>query len=56
MGVRLAEDILNGLVDCKHIGQQMKLECCLEAWYLLLWMVSASLSGISMLNSCSAGS
>jgi hypothetical protein len=54
-GVGLAQDVLDGLLDCRRgrISLKMASEPGVATQYLLEWMVSASLSGISMLNSCS---
>ncbi len=49
VGVGLADNVGDGLVDWFILVRGRSLKC--KGGDLLLWMVSASLSGISMLNS-----
>lgn len=46
----LGKDVLDGLINCIWISKQNLCSVCLL--HVPLWMASASLSGISMENSC----
>ncbi len=51
VGVGLADNVRDGLVDCSSWSGGAYLSRHVGGGDLLLWIVSASLSGISMLNS-----